>query len=267
MSDEIEEIQPGRTLAIENSELNESDSQTLRLSSAHQSAIPHSLYFLISSNQNTTVQPFKNLKESLDYLTNLKDPKKIIDDEQAVLALIEINDLFRKKKDQMPIIMESKLQMILKELLAYLYEILYKYVRISQFNIEIENTNSNFTSFHLIVELLEILIVSSKEFATTFHMISGTKIVLNYFENYILMNYLTKSFTNLDPFKGKRKINYCKTLSSLLNCLFYLKTARIQAFRELNAVPILIRFSNNLKFVNCELILRSHFVIGNKNIN
>ena len=263
MSEEEEVIQPiNRAIAIENTELNENDSQTLRLSSAAQSSIPQILYFLLSSNQNSTVQPFKNLKASLDYLNQLREPTKIIQDEQAILALVEVNDLFRKKKDQIQIIMESKLQMILKDLLYFFYETLNQYVKQNQLNIETENTNTNFTAFHLIVELFEILTVSSKEFATTFHMISGTKIILNYFENLILIEYLTKSFTDSDPFKGERKMNYCKALSSLLNALFHLKTARIQAFRELNAIPILITFSNNLKFSNCELILRSHFIIA-----
>jgi len=267
MSDEIEDVQPSsNTVAISNSELSENDSQTLRLSSAHQSSIPHFLYFLISSNQSSPVQPFKNLKASLDYLNELKEPLKIINDNQAILALVEVNDLFRKKKDQITVIMESKLQMVLKDLLAFFYEKLFNYVKQAQFNITIENTNPYFTTFHLIVELIEILIVSSKEFATTFHMISGTKIILNFFENYILMHYLTKSFTELDPYRAERKMNYCKALASLLNSLFYLKTARIQAFRELNAITILISFSNLLKFSNCELIFRSHLIIGIKKI-
>lgn len=57
-------------------------------------------------------------------------------------------------------------------------------------------------------------------------------------------------------------MNYCRGLASLLNCLFYLKSNRGQAFKELNAISILIRFSSSLKFHNCELILRSHFVIA-----
>lgn len=76
------------------------------------------------------------------------------------------------------------------------------------------------------------------------------------------MDYLTKSFTDLDPYKKERKMNYCRGLASLLNCLFYLKSNRGQAFKELNAISILIRFSSALKFHNCELILRSHFVIA-----
>lgn len=76
------------------------------------------------------------------------------------------------------------------------------------------------------------------------------------------MEYLTKSFTDLDPFKKDRRMNYCRGLASLLNCLFYLKSNRGQAFKELNVINILIRFSSNLKFHNCELILRSHFVIA-----
>ena len=108
MSEEEEVIQPiNRAIAIENTELNENDSQTLRLSSAAQSSIPQILYFLLSSNQNSTVQPFKNLKASLDYLNQLREPTKIIQDEQAILALVEVNDLFRKKKDQIQIIIDS----------------------------------------------------------------------------------------------------------------------------------------------------------------
>lgn len=247
--------------AIDNTDLSEVDS--LNLSSAVQSSIPQILQlFLLTSNQNSTVQPFKNLKASLDYLNQLKYATKIVNDEQAILALVEINDLFRKKKDQIQVIMESKLQMILKELLAFFYETLCKYVKQAEFNIELENTSSSFTAFHLVVELIEVLVVSSKDFATTFHMISGTKLILNFFENVPLMDYLTKSFTDTDPFRTERKLNYCKALSSLLNSLFYLKTARGQAFKELNAVQILMEFGNKLKFSNCELILRAHFIVA-----
>ncbi len=73
---------------------------------------------------------------------------------------------------------------------------------------------------------------------------------------------MTKSFTDLDIFKKERKMNYCRGLASLLNCLFYLKSNRAQAFKELNAINTIIRFAGSLKFYNCELILRSHFVIA-----
>ena len=158
--------------------------------------------------------------------------------------------------------MEGKLQMILKDSFNYLHLKLIDYVLKQDFQIEIENTDIHFTSFHLIVDLIEILLVSSKEFATTFHMVGGTKCFLNFIDNHRLMDYLTKSNTALDPFKKERKINYCRGLASILNCLFYLKSNRTHAFKELNAVAILIKFTSNLKFQNCELILRSHFVIA-----
>jgi len=44
--------------------------------------------------------------------------------------------------------------------------------------------------------------------------------------------------------------------------LLYLKNNRHQAFKELKAVQILAKFSNGLNFQNCELILRSHFVLA-----
>ena len=85
--------------------------------------------------------------------------------------MVDINDMYRRKSDQIQTIMEGKLQMILKEVFNYLHEKLLEYVLKNNFQIEYENTHINFTAFHLIIDLIEILIVSSKEFATTFHMV------------------------------------------------------------------------------------------------
>lgn len=80
--------------------------------------------------------------------------------------------MYRRKSDQIQTIMEGKLQIILKEVFNYLHERLLEYVIKSSFDIEYENTHINFTAFHLVIDLIEILIVSSKEFATTFHMVN-----------------------------------------------------------------------------------------------
>jgi len=67
--------------------------------------------------------------------------------------------------------MEGKLQIILKDVFMLLHEKFNEYVFNQDFDINLENSNTYFTSFHLIIDLIEILIVSSKEFATTFHMV------------------------------------------------------------------------------------------------
>lgn len=260
MDDEVIEL--NQTLPS-NSEA--SNQETSLSSPANPNTINPLLFFLLNSSLNPSInipQPSKNIKTSLDYLNELKEASKVVDDEKAISALIDINDIFRKNKDKISLIIESKLQLVLKDLLCYIYAKLSDYVEKEQFDIELENTDSNFTTFHLVVDLTEILVVSSKEFASIFHMIGGTKTLLGYFEDSKLMSYLAKSFTNSDPFRAERKMNYCKALASILNTLLYLKNNRHQAFKELKAVQILTKFSNSLNFQNCELILRSHFVLA-----
>lgn len=88
--------------------------------------------------------------------------------------------MYRRKSDQINIIMEGKLQMILKDVFIHLFQKIYDYIVKQDFNIEYENTNINFTAFHLVIDLIEILIVSSKEFATTFHMVCNFSIFFFY---------------------------------------------------------------------------------------
>lgn len=145
---------------------------------------------------------------------------------------------------------------------SYFYQVLSDYVDKEEFNIELENTNPKFTTFHLLCDLCEILVISSKDFASLFHMIGGTKCFLAYFSNKKLINYLCKSFTNSDTFRRERKMNYCKALASLLNTLLYLKNNRTQSFREMGSIDTLSSFCNSLSFENCELILRTHFILA-----
>ena len=237
--------------------------QTPALTSSTQTPVhPQVLLLLLNQKVQSPDTNTKNIKVPLDYLNQVKEPSKIIEDERSVLALIEANELFRYKRDQINIIMESKLQLILKDLFYYIYHKFSEYVSSGNFDIHKENTEPQFTVFHLIVDLTEILIISSKEFSTTFHMIGGSKCFLTYFSNKNLVEYLTKSFTQNDPFLNERKMNYCKAFASMLNCLFYLKSSRTQAFRDLNTVCIITDFSNSLKFCNCELILRSYFILA-----
>lgn len=154
------------------------------------------------------------------------------------------------------------MQLILKELFQYEYECLREYVERSEIDISLENTNSKFTTFHLICDLAEILVVSSKEFAALFHMVGGSKCFLTFFSNPNLIKYMTTSMTRADAFRAYRKMNYNKALGSMLNTLLYLKNNRTQAFKELNAIETLTAFSNALTFENCELILRTHFILS-----
>ena len=177
-------------------------------------------------------------------------------------ALVEVNTIYRKHTDKIDQILESKLHIFLKELLDFIYEKLVEYVAKNAPSIDYENTSVIFTSFHSIVELTEILVVHSKEFASYFHLIGGTKCLLAYFEHVKLVAYLTKSFTSADPFKHQRKLNYCHTLCCMLNTLLYLKAGRHQTFKEFRAIEILTKFATAMSLENCELILRSHLVLA-----
>ena len=125
-----------------------------------------------------------------------------------------------------------------------------------------ENTSPKFTTFHLICDLTEILVVSSKEFAALFHMVGGSKVFLAYFAHQPLMKYMTASMTRHDRFRAERKMNYNKALAAMLNSLLYLKNNRTLSFKELSAVDTLVAFANSLTFENCELILRAHFTLA-----
>lgn len=137
-----------------------------------------------------------------------------------------------------------------------------EYVDSGEFNIETENTNPKFTTLHLICDLAEILVVSSKEFAALFHMVGGSKCFLAFFTHKPLYKYMTQSMTRQDPYRSERKMNYNKALASMLNSLLYLKNNRTMSFKELNAIDVLAGFANSLTFENCELILRAHFVLS-----
>lgn len=137
-----------------------------------------------------------------------------------------------------------------------------EYVEKNEIDIELENTNPKFTTFHLICDFAEILVTSSKEFAALFHMVGGSKCFLVYFNDRRLIAYLSKSMTRSDEYKNRRKMNYNKALSAMLNALFYLKNNRTQPFKELNAIEIITQFCNELTLDNCELILRAHFILA-----
>lgn len=137
-----------------------------------------------------------------------------------------------------------------------------EYVDSGELSIETENTSPKFTTLHLICDLAEILVVSSKEFAALFHMVGGSKCFLAFFTHKPLYKYMTQSMTRQDPYRSERKMNYNKALASMLNSLLYLKNNRTMSFKELNAIDVLAGFANSLTFENCELILRAHFVLS-----
>ena len=116
------------------------------------------LFFLLTPGLNAKqVKPFASIKASLDYLNEVRDPAKIVSDERCIRALIDVKDKFRQKRDQIDTIMEAKLQMILKDLIDYLYITLVAYIERDQpLDIELENTHASFTSFHLCVDLIEV---------------------------------------------------------------------------------------------------------------
>jgi hypothetical protein len=205
----------------------------------------------------------QNLSAPLDYIRQKKgNAAKVIEDEKAVASLVEIDETFRRNNEKIQFIIESKLYVTLKEMLKYINEKLVEYVNKNEFDIEYENTNSTFTSFHLVTGLIEALVVQSKDFASFFHIVGGTKCLLSFFENSKLANYLSKSWTSMDPLKNDRKFKYGKTLASMLNSLLYMKSSRHQAFREFFVIETLSQFANNLTYENCELILRSHLVLA-----
>lgn len=149
---------------------------------------------------------------------------------------------------------------LLKDLLQYELEYFANYLERGKLNIEMENTNPNFTTFHLLCELLEIL-VYSKNFTSMFHQSGGSKCLLSFFEHKPLMAYMTASMTQADQFRADRKMDYNKALASILSATLELRKNRISEFRRLNAVEILTAFSNRLSIVNIELIFRTHLVL------
>jgi hypothetical protein len=256
-------VGPSTSSANQNN-TNENSTHAAFNPSASSSNNPFSPIFFLLLNSNLVPQQAdeKDIKKSLEYLKQMGNAETLIEDEQAISSLIDINDSVRKKQDKINLIIEHKLQIVLKDLFQFEYEFLRDYVEREAYSIELENVNSKFTTFHLICDLNEILVVTSKEYAALFHMIGGTRCFLAYFGNKKLMDYLTKSFTKSDAFRSERKMNYCKALASMLNSLLYLKTNRTQSFKEFGAIETLTQFCNGLTFENCELILRTHFILS-----
>ena len=186
--------------------------------------IIHPLIFLLR-NRNITQEPDddpKDIQKPLDYLSQLTEPiEQVIEDVQTIQSLIEINEIARKNKEKINFIIDYKLHVLLKELVQFEYQILHEYVEKGEFNIERENTSPKFTTFHLTCDLIEILVVSSKEFASLFHMIGGTKCFLSFFSDRNLIQFMIKSFTKSDPFKNQRKMELQQStrLSSQLTSL------------------------------------------------
>ena len=63
-------------------------------------SVPQILIFLLAPNFKSSLQSFSSIKASIEYLNQFKDPAMLIQDEQAILALVDINDMYRKKSDQ-----------------------------------------------------------------------------------------------------------------------------------------------------------------------
>jgi hypothetical protein len=199
----------------------------------------------------------------LSYLNELKEPESIINDDNAILALIEIGEIFKKDKDCIAAITESKLQLVLKNLFDYFYTFLTDYTEREQYDINLENNGPLFNTFHIAIDLTETLVVGSKEFDSYFYMIGGIKCLLSFFSNRKLINYFVKCCTPSDIYRNERKSNYCESLASLLNILLYLKFNRVHGFKKLNVIEVLTEFANKLEFENFDLVLRAHFILAN----
>ena len=205
----------------------------------------------------------KDIQFYLDYLNELKEPMNIIHDDNAVSALIEIGEIFKKDKECVRTITDAKFQLILKNLFDFFYKFFKNYVEKEKFDINRENSDPIFNTFHLVVDLTETLVVGTKEFDSYFYMTGGIKCLLNYFCNQKLISYFTKCFTASDPFRNERKANYCDSLAAILNILLYLKFNRVHGFKKLNVIEVLTEFSNKLEFENFDLVLRAHFILAN----
>jgi len=260
--DSIEELIPSQFSSESTSNSNQ-NYQLVPFISGQNSINSYSLFEFNSNFKPNQANKGKDIDSLLKYLNEFKDPEKLLENEFAISALVDINEIYRKSRDKIAIMIELKFQLVLRELFYYIYENFANYVDSENFNIDLENTDPKFTTFHLLVDIVEILVVTSKEFASIFHMVGGVKCYLNFFDNQKLINYMIKSCSDLDMFRNERRMSYCKALASMLNTLLYLKTNRHQSFKEFNVVQVLTKFANSLNFQNCELILRSHFVLGN----
>ncbi len=84
-------------------------------------SVPQILIFLLAPNLKSSLQSFSSIKASIEYLNQFKDPAKLIQDEQAILALVDINDMYRKKSDQINTVFIQKIIFIfLKFILKYI---------------------------------------------------------------------------------------------------------------------------------------------------
>ncbi len=260
--DSIEELVPSQ-FSNESTSNNYQNYQLVPLISGQNSINSYSLLEFNSSFKSQQTSKGKDIDSLLKYLNEFKDAEKLLENELAISALVDINEIYRKNREKISVMIELKFQLVLRELFYYIYENFSNYVESETYDIDLENTDSKFTTFHLLVDIVEILVVTSKEFASIFHMVGGVKCYLNFFDNQKLIGYMIKSCSDSDMFKSARRMNYCKALASMLNTLLYLKTNRHQSFKEFNVVQVLSKFANSLNFQNCELILRSHFVLGN----
>lgn len=218
-----------------------------------------------SSVQDSNVYVIKNkdIQYFLTYLTEARDPDVIVNDENAVSALVEIGEIFKKEKEVISYITDAKFQQILKNLFDYFYDNFNEYVNSEEIDIVRENNDPIFTTFHLVVDVAETLVLGAKEFDSYFYMIGGIKCLLRYFGNRKMIDYFVQCNSSHDRFRNERRANYCESLASMLNILLYLKFNRVHGFKKLNVIEILTEFSNNLEFENFELVLRAHFILAN----
>ena len=93
-----------------------SDNNDDSSSSPEQSIPLHPLLFILLNNTfmrtgDESSAAATDIKQPLDYLKQLTtSPKEIVHDTRAIQSLIEINDIFRKNKDKINVIIEVKLK-------------------------------------------------------------------------------------------------------------------------------------------------------------
>jgi hypothetical protein len=233
------------------------------ITSAMTPPAPLPLFSSSSSTSNVPTSKGKTIHFYLAYLSELREPEHIVEDEGAIVALLEIGELFKKDKESIGAITECKLQLILKNLFDYFYTQISEYTARGVYDIAMENNSPLFNTFHIAIDLTETLVVGSKEFDSYFYMIGGIRCLLAYFSNRQLVNYFVKCCAPSDPHRHERKANYCESLASLLNILLYLKFNRVHGFKKLNVVEVLTEFANSLAFENFDLVLRAHFILAN----
>jgi hypothetical protein len=145
---------------------------------------------------------------------------------------------------------------LLRNSLQFFLDHFSNYVKKGKIDIDAENSDPKFTKIFLFLSLIETLMIYSDIFAKNFATNGGVKILLNFFADKRLSNYIVKSAN--DSYKKFRELEYQKALISMLNSILILR-ARNTYQRE--TTEILLKFLDAIKEKNYEFLFRVYLIV------